>query len=265
MGVENYKLKDFNQLLGTGGDVDVLSCQYLTCDCMFALKCYIQCSIEQLQGCISVRVLLTLFSILCNACRDFLVLFNNTSSGIFWVCSFECLLSTTIPESQDSVWGPFSKIMGCAKAVLGVRAVQLSSRSDQNHCRTDSDGRSDRDVESEAVQLKLLRQHTKIDPLFEDSEDMQTIFTKGGMKSSLDGRPSAFSDSTKGPVCLFLFVDCSSWPNLTAACAAQVAKQGLRHGYTFWRARCRFQNRGLVTILVHLYLYNLIYITTLPE
>ena len=85
------------------------------------------------------------------------------------------------------------------------------------------------------------------------------------MKSSLDGRPSAFSDSTRGPVCLFLFVDSSSWPNLTAACAAQVAKQGLRHGYTFWRARCRFRNRGLVTILVHLYLYNLIYITTLPE
>ena len=44
------------------------------------------------------------------------------------------------------------------------------------------------------------------------------------MKSSLDGRPSAFSDSSLGAVCLFLFVDCSSWPNLTAACAAQVAK-----------------------------------------
>ena len=26
-------------------------------------------------------------------------------------CSLECLLSTTIPESQDSVLGPFSKIM----------------------------------------------------------------------------------------------------------------------------------------------------------
>ena len=62
VGVENYKLKDFNQLLGTGGDVDVLSGQYLTCDCMFALKCYIPCSIEELQGYISVRVLLTMFS-----------------------------------------------------------------------------------------------------------------------------------------------------------------------------------------------------------
>ena len=82
------------------------------------------------------------------------------------------------------------------------------------------------------------------------------------MKSSLDGRPSTFSDSSFGTVCLFLFVDCFSWPNLTAACAAQVAKQGVlssfRHGYTFWRARCRFRkDRGLVTILVHLYLYNL--------
>lgn len=62
VGVENYKLKDFNQLLGTGGDVVVLSGQYLTCDCMFALKCYIPCSIEELQGYISVRVLLTMFS-----------------------------------------------------------------------------------------------------------------------------------------------------------------------------------------------------------
>ena len=53
------------------------------------------------------------------------------------------------------------------------------------------------------------------------------------MKSSLDGRPSAFSDSSFGATCLFLFVDCSSWPNLTAACAAQVAKGGLRHGYIF--------------------------------
>ena len=53
-------------------------------------------------------------------------------SGMFWVCSLECLLSTTIPESQDSVLGPFSKIMGCAKAVLEVHALQFSSRSDQN-------------------------------------------------------------------------------------------------------------------------------------
>ena len=63
VGVENYKLKDFNQLLGQDRDVDVLSCQYLTCDCMFGLKCYIQCSIEELQGYISVPVLLTIFSV----------------------------------------------------------------------------------------------------------------------------------------------------------------------------------------------------------
>ena len=79
--------------------------------------------------------------ILCNAsaitdaCRDFLFLFNNTS-GIFCVCSLKCLLSTTTPESQDSVLGPFSKIRGRAKAVLGAHALQLSSRSDPNHrCR----------------------------------------------------------------------------------------------------------------------------------
>ena len=76
------------------------------------------------------------------------------------------------------------------------------------------------------------------------------------MKSSLDGRPSTFSDSLFGTVCFFLFVDL---PNLTAACAAQVAKQGVlssfRHGYTFWC--CSFRNRGLVTILLHLYLYTL--------
>ena len=65
---------------------------------------------------------------------------------------------------------------------------------------------------------------------------------EGRYESSLDGRPSAFSDSSLRTVCLFLFVDCSSWPNLTAACAAQVAK--------------RFRNRGLVTIFVHLYLYK---------
>ena len=107
----------------------------------------------------------------------------------------------------------------------------------------------------------------KIDPLFEDSEDMQNIFTNGHMKSSLDGRPSTFSDSSFGTVCLFLFVDCSSWPNLTAACAAQVAKRGIlssfRRGYTFWRGS--FHRRGLETILVHLYLYNLIDITTLED
>ena len=59
--------------------------------------------------------------------------------------------------------------------------------------------------------------------------------------------------------CLFvLFVDCSSWKYLTAACAAQVAKRvvlfSFQHGYTFRRARCPFRNGGLATILVHLYL-----------
>ena len=190
--------------------------------------------------------------------QGFLVLCNN-SSGILWVCSLECLLSTTIPESEDSVLGPFSKIMGCAKAVLGVHALQLSSRSDQNHRRR----LTRQPLRGLIVMLSLKlcnsnclnsRCTQKIDHLFEDSEDMQSIFTTGHMKSSLDGRPSAFSDSSFGTVCLFLFVDCSSWPNLTAACAAQVAIRGLRHGYTFWRARCRFRNRGLVTILVHLYL-----------
>ena len=84
------------------------------------------------------------------------------------------------------------------------------------------------------MQLKLLKQqmYSRNDHLFEDSEDMQSIFTQGHVKSSLDGSPSAFSDSSFGTVCLLLFVDCSSWPNLTAACAAQVAKQGLGHGYT---------------------------------
>ena len=107
--------------------------------------------------------------------------------------------------------------------------------------------------------------YSKIDPLFEDFEEMQSIFSMGHMKSRLDGRPSTFSDSSFGTVCLFLFVDCSSWPNLTAACAAQVAKQvvlsSFRHGNTLWRARCRFRNRlrGLVTILVHLYLCDLLW------
>ena len=105
----------------------------------------------------------------------------------------------------------------------------------------------------------------KIDPLFEDSEDMQNIFTKGHMKSSLDGRPSTFSDSSFGTVCLFLFVDCSSWPNLTTACAAQVAKRGVlssfRHEYTFWCG----SNRGLVTILVHLYPYRILYTSQLLQ
>ena len=43
----------------------------------------------------------------------------------------------------------------------------------------------------------------KIDPLSEDFEDMQSIFTKGHMKSRLDGRPSTFPDSSFGTVCLF--------------------------------------------------------------
>ena len=84
----------------------------------------------------------------------------NNSSGIFWVCSLECLLSAAIPESLDSVLGPFSKIMGCAKAVLGVPclAIVFQERPEPSICTTASDGRTDRDVESEAVQLKLLTQ-----------------------------------------------------------------------------------------------------------
>ena len=205
-------------------------------------------------------------SILCNAsaitdaCRD-LVLCNNRS-GMFWVCSLECLLSTTIPESQDSVLGPFSKKMGCAKAVLGVHALQLSSRSDENRrfarqplmrdlvmlslklCNTNC-------LDSRWTQKKMLRSLTILKTCKASSR--RAIWEIVCMEG--------LSDSSFGTVCLFLFVDCFSWPNLTAACAAQVAKQGVlssfRHGYTFWRGRCRFRNRGLVTILVHLYLYNL--------
>ena len=36
----------------------------------------------------------------------------------------------------------------------------------------------------------------KIDPLFEDSEDTASFFTKGHIKSILDGRTSRFSDSS---------------------------------------------------------------------
>ena len=42
---------------------------------------------------------------------------------------------------------------------------------------------------------------------------LQSIFTKGHMKSSLDGRPSTFSDSLFGTVCLFLFVDWLTAPH----------------------------------------------------
>ena len=154
--------------------------------------------------------------------------------------------------------------MGCAKAVLGVHTLQLSPRSGQNRRFARQPVMGDLMV---MLSLKLCNSNClvsrctqRIDPLFEDSEDMQSIFTKGHMKSRLDGRSSTFSDSSFGSVCLFLFVDCSSWPNLTAACAAQVAKQvvlcSFRPGYTFWHARCRFRNRGLVTILVHLYHHN---------
>ena len=137
-------------------------------------------------------------------------------------------------------WDHFIKSWGALKQ---CHALQLFSRSDQSRRFARQLLMGDLIVMS----LKLCNSNCfdsiqKIDPLFEDSEDMQSIFTKGGMKSSLDGRPSAFSDSSLGTVCLFLFVDCSSWPNLTAACAAQVAK--------------RFRNRGLVTIFVHLYLYK---------
>ena len=148
-----------------------------------------------------------------------------------------------------------------------MHALQFSSRSDQNRRFGRQLLKGDLMV---MLSLKLCNSNCldsrcteKNDPLFDDSEDMQSIFTKGHIKSSLDGRPSTFSDSLFGTVCLFLFVDCSLWPNLTAACAAEVAKQGVlssfRHGYTFWRVRCRFRNEGLVTILllVHLYLYNL--------
>ena len=56
------------------------------------------------------------------------------------------------------------------------------------------------------MQLKLFRQqmYSKIDPLFEDFEEMQSIFSMGHMKSSLDGRPSTFSDSSFGTVCFCL-------------------------------------------------------------
>ena len=57
-------------------------------------------------------------------------------------------------------FGPFSKIMGCAKAVLGVHSLQIffQERPEPSIWTTASEGRSDGDVESEAVQLKLLRQ-----------------------------------------------------------------------------------------------------------
>ena len=109
-------------------------------------------------------------------------------------------------------------------------------------------------LDSRCTEQKLIRS-------LKNLKDMQSIFTKGHMKSSLDVRPSTFSDSLFGTVCFFLFVDL---PNLTAACAAQVAKQSVfssfRHGYTFWC--CSFRNRGLVTILLHLYLYSLHHISS---
>ena len=77
-------------------------------------------------------------------------------------------------------------------------------------CTTASDGRSDGDVESEAVQLKLLRQQMYSKKMLRSLKILKTCkvssLTKGHMKSSLDGRPSTFSDSSFGTVCLFLYV-----------------------------------------------------------
>ena len=193
---------------------------------------------------------------------------------MFWVCSLKCLLSTTIPESQDSVLGLFSKIMWCAKAVLGVPclAIVFQERPEPSICTTASDGRSDGEVESEALQLKLLRQQ-----MYSKTWSALWRFWRYANYLLSSWRAIWKIVWMEGPLhsqilrlelsACFLFVDCSSWPNVTAACAAQVAKRGVlssfRHGYIFWRRS--FRNRGLVTILVHLYLYNLIGITTLPE
>ena len=101
-----------------------------------------------------------------------------------------------------------------AKAVLGVHTLQLSHRSGRNRRFARQPVMGHLMV---LLSLKLCNSNCfvsrctqKIDPLFEDFEDMQSIFTKGHMKSRLDGRPSTFSDSSFGTVCLFLFVDCSS-------------------------------------------------------
>ena len=127
----------------------------------------------------------------------------------FWdlLCLFtQVLAQHNYSESQDSVLGPFSKIRGRAKAVLGAHALQLSSRSDQNHrCRFARQPlMGDLMV---MLRLKLCNSNCldsrctpKNDPLFEDSEDLQN---KGHMKSSLDGRLSTFSDSSFETVCLF--------------------------------------------------------------
>ena len=152
-------------------------------------------------------------------------------------------------------WDHFLKSWGALKQFLECHALQLFSRSDQKQLLMGNP--------MVTLSLKLCNSNCldsrctqKIDPLFEDSEDMQNIFTKGHMTSSLDARPFTFSDSSFGTVCLFLFVDCSSWPNLTAACGAQVAKRGIlssfRHGYS------SSFHRGLVTILVHLYLHRIL-------
>ena len=116
-------------------------------------------------------------------------------------CSAQLLQSHRI-----QFWDHFLKIRGRAKAVLGAHALQLSSRSDQNHrCRFARQPLmgdlmvmlSPKLCNSSCLDSRCT---PKNDPLFEDSEDLQN---KGHMKSSLDGRLSTFSDSSFETVCLF--------------------------------------------------------------
>ena len=74
----------------------------------------------------------------------------------------QCKNGTTIPESQDSVLGPFSKIMvrqsRYSSSWSAYLAIVSQERPEESICTTASDGTSDGSDESEAVQLKLLRQ-----------------------------------------------------------------------------------------------------------
>ena len=155
-------------------------------------------------------------SILCyasaitDACRDFLVLATIVLGSFGSVHSSACS-AQLFQNHRIQFWDHFLKswCAKVAKAVLEVHILQLSHRS----------GRKSRFARQPVMghlmvmmSLKLCNSNCfvsrctqKIDPLFEDSEDMQNIFTKGHMKSSLDGRPSTFSDSSFGTVCLFLF------------------------------------------------------------
>ena len=128
-----------------------------------------------------------------------------------WIVHSSACSAQLFQNHRIQFWDHFLKswCAKVAKAVLGVHTLQLSHRS----------GRKSRFARQPVMghlmvmmSLKLCNSNCfvsrctqKIDPLFEDFEEMQSIFLKGHMKSRLDGK-SLYSLGFFVWNCLLVFV-----------------------------------------------------------